>query len=461
VKTKLITRWISYLLVALPVAMGFLYVYLFGVNVVWNDEWEMVGKFHALSSGKLPILDLWAQHNEHRFVFPRVVILLLGTLTRWNTVAEMYLIQVCLLVTLMVLLLAFRASVGPRPLLFIPLAFLVFSWVQGFNMLWGYQLTFVFVETFGVLTFYFLYLRGRGSLERLAFPAALVSGTIAAFSAVQGLLVWPAGLLQLFAIPVEKSQKKLLIAVWSLVGLSEWTVYFINYRINSNPASALDLLAHPIAGTEYFVTLLGSSLVSPRLQSFALVGGLFLVSLVGASLYLIYKSGRIREYSFWMTLLLFSLLVLTAIMAGRSGAQGLPPPRYANFAVLAAVSVYAILAKTALEKRSRALSALFGTLVVVVLLSMSVSYYKGMKTGNTFENRQELAAFALYTYESQPNQCLEFVRKTHTSIVRTQAPLLERLGYNVFSEPRRALAPPPLRLALDADCRRPARAGPG
>jgi hypothetical protein len=442
VKTKVVTRWIPYVLAALPVATGFLYVYLFGVNVVYNDEWDMVSLFSESSFGKLTMFDLWEQHNEHRFFFPSVAILFLGTLTEWNTVAEMYLTQICLLVTLIVLLLAFRISIGPKPLFIVPVAFLVFSLVQSFNMLWGLQLTFYLVETFGVLTFFFLYLSGRGDLKRFAFPAALLSGTIAAFSAIQGLLVWPVGLLQLFAIPMEKSTKKLLMAVWSSIGLGEWIVYFINYVTDPNLLSVLEPLAHPLAGTRYFMTLLGSSLVSPRLESFAFVGGLLLVSLVGASLFLIYKSGRIREYSFWMALLLFALLVLMAITAGRFGGQGIPHPRYANFAILAAVSVYAILAKTALEKRSRTMFALFGLLCVVVLLSIPVAYYQGIKAGHILENRREWAAFVLYTYTSQPDQCLELVRKKNTDSVRSLAPKLERLGYNVFSEPH---VPPPRR----------------
>jgi hypothetical protein len=439
VKTKVVTRWIPYLLAALPVATGFLYVYLFGVNVVYNDEWDMVSLFSRLSSGKLTIWDLWEQHNEHRFFFPSVAILFLGTLTEWNTLAEMYLIQICLLVMLIVLLVMFRAGIGSRPLFFVPVAFLVFSLVQSFNMLWGLQLTFFFVETFGVLTFFFLYLSGRGDLKRFAFPAALLSGTIAAFSAIQGLLVWPVGFLQLFAMPVEKSTKKLLIAVWSSVGLGEWIVYFINYRTVPNSASVLYPLTHPLAGTRYFLTLLGSSLFS-RLEGFALVSGLLLASLVAVSLFLIYRNRRVREYSFWIALLLFSLLILMAIMAGRSGAQGLPPPRYANFSVLATVTVYVILARLSLEDRSRAVVALLGSLCVVVLLSIPVSYYKGITAGKALENRREQAAYVLYTYSSQPDQCLELVRNKTTDTVRRLAPQLERLGYNVFSEPR---VPPP------------------
>ena len=440
-KFKGLARWVPYLVMAMPACAGFSYVYLFGVNVVWNDEWALVNLASGISSGDMTILDLWEPHNEHRFIFPGIAILLLAALTGWNTLAEMYLIQACLLVTLIALLLTFRASVGSKPLFFVPVAFLVFSLVQSFNMLWGLQLTFVFVETFGVLTFFFLYLLGRGNRKRFAFPAALLSGTIAAFSAIQGLIVWPVGLLQLFVSPIEKSKKKVLMAVWGSIGLAEWIVYFINFKAGPDSSSVLHPLTHPLAGTRYFLTLLGSSLVYPREESFAFVGGMLLASLVAASLFVIYTSRRVEEYSFWLALLLFSLFILMAVTVGRSETQGSPPPRYANFSVLAAVGVYAMLAKSLLEDRSRAVVALFGTLCMVLILSMPLSYYKGIKAGYGRESRMQQAAYVLQTYGSHPDACLKLVRRNNAHTVRLLAPELEKLGYSVFSEPRDS--PPP------------------
>ena len=448
-KFKGLARWVPYLVMAMPACAGFSYVYLFGVNVVWNDEWALVNLASGISSGDTTILDLWEPHNEHRFIFPGIAILLLAALTGWNTLAEMYLIQACLLVTLIALLLTFRASVGSKPLFFVPVAFLVFSLVQSFNMLWGLQLTFFFVETFGVLTFFFLYLLGGGNRKRFAFSAALTSGTIAAFSAIQGLVVWPVGLLQLFVSPIEKSKKKVLMAAWGSIGLAEWIVYFINFKTGFDSPSVLHPLSQPLAGTKYILTLLGSSLVYPPWgESFVFAGGLLLASLVAASLFLIYTSRRVEEYSFWLALLLFSLLILVAITVGRSEAQGSPPPRYANFSVLVAVSVYAILAKFVLENRSRAAVALFGTFCIVLILSIPVSYFKGIDTGYGREKRIQQAAYVLYTYRSQPDECLELVRRSNSPTVRHLAPELEKLGYSVFSEPR--VSPPP---NLQSRCR--------
>ena len=106
-------RFICYLLILLPAALGFLYVRAFGVSVVQRDAWSMVPLFDKWSTGTLQVSDFFVQHFEHRSTFPEVAMLLLGTATKYDNVAEMYLIQVCLLVTLVVLLLAFRSWVCP------------------------------------------------------------------------------------------------------------------------------------------------------------------------------------------------------------------------------------------------------------------------------------------------------------------------------------------------------------
>src|SRR5215210_270644 len=448
-------RWLlsrsPYLIVALAVAAGFLYVHMFGVNVVWNDEWDMASLFTKLSSGRLTVFDLWEPHNEHRFFFPSIAILLLGTLTKWNTVAEMYAIQACLLITLLALLVALRAYIGAKPLFFVPTAFLTFSLLQRFNMLWGLQLTFVFVETFAVVALFFLYTLGHGRFKWLAFLAALLSGTIAAFSVVQGLLVWPVGLLQLYYTPIEKAKKWLFLVLWGTIGVGEWVIYFIDYPAHPNSPSVFYPLTHPLTGARYFLTLLGTSLFSPRSESFAFASGLVLASLIVGSLYLTYRHRREGDSSFWLALLLYSLLVLAAITAGRSGAQDVPVQRYTNFSILVAVSVYALLAKSVLEERSRSAIAMFGTLCAVMLLSIPVSYYGGIKEGDHFKTNREQAAYVLSTYTTQSDRCLELLRRKKTDNLRRLAPQLEKLGYNVFAEPR---VSPPAFGKLTKQCRR-------
>jgi hypothetical protein len=435
---------VSCLLILLPAASALLYVRAFGVSVVFTDAWSMVPLFDKWSSGRLRISDLFAQHVEHRMFFPKSVELFLGYATKYDNVAEMYLIQVCLLATLVILFFAFRGDTRAWLLLFVPVSLLVFSFRQHDNMLWGYQISFAFTQTFGVLTFFLLDILRRKGFRKLALIAAVGSGTVASFSTVQGLFVWPAGLFQLWISPLEERAKRVSVVVWSVVGLGEWIAYFVGYEKPENTPSLLYALKHPMIGTQYFLSLLGSSLFWER--GLAFMGGLLLACLVLVSLLLIYKDKRLGEYSFWLSLILYSSLILVSITLGRSGfgiEQALVS-RYTTFSVLVVIGVYVVLAKTAFEKRLSVNTVLLVVLLGVILLSAVISYSKGIEAGSRESVSREKAAFVLSTYESQPDELLTKRLNPSARLIRKRAPILQKLGYNVFSTSQAQGSLPPL-----------------
>jgi hypothetical protein len=442
---------VSYLLILLPAALGALYVHAFGVSVVYSDAWSVVSLFDKWSSGTLQVSDLFHQHNEHRMFFPEGVELLLGSLTKYDNIPEMYLIQICLLITLVILLFAFKDNIKSAWLfLFVPVSFLIFGFRQYENMLFGYQINFAFAEAFGVLTLFLLYVVGRRDFKKSAFAAALVSATIASYSVLQGLFVWPAGLLQLLIGPLEKSKKGVFAALWGLVGVGEWIAYFADYINPRNKPSTLYALENPVAGIEFFLRLLGGSLFGAPTPT---LGVGFLVAcfaLVG--LFLIYKNKESSEYSFWVSLLFYSSLILAAITLGRSGFgpdQALIS-RYAAFSILAVVGVYAMLVKMAFERRTSIRRPSIPAVLLValsgaMLLGVATSYPDGIDIGSNEKLSREKAAFVLSTYESQPDEALTESLNPHAKVVREDAPVLQRLGYNVFSEePQARGLPPPL-----------------
>jgi hypothetical protein len=455
------TRVVSYLLVLLPAALGFLYVYSFGVNVVYADSWSMVKFFNDLSQGRLSIQELLEPHQEHLVFVPQVVMLLLGTMTEWNSLVEMYLIQACLFVTLIIFLLAFRDSVRSRsaffPLLVVPISLLVFSLTQQQNLLRGYQIVFVFPEMFGVLALYLLYVLRYQRLRKAVFVGALGSATAATFSQVPGILVWPAGLLQLFISPVEKPTKRVFIALWGLVGLGEWTTWFVSYSswardVGREPGNLLSALAYPSAAIEYFLRLLGSPLTGEKGGHLAFATGLSLACLALVTLLLIYKDRRrLGEYSFWVSVLFWSFLILASFVAGNFAQEHYQEvrSRYISFSILAVVGIYGLLATAALGRRLSirrpSISAiLLALLSGIVLLSAGISYPREIEVGRQTKETREAAAFVLSTYKSQPdealNRCFRQSRKNGPERIRNRAAVLERLGYNVFSESSTASA---------------------
>jgi hypothetical protein len=425
-------------LILLPPVLGYLYVYLFGVNVVYGDEWRIVTLFEKLASGELKAAHLWAQLNAHRIFVPRVLILLLGTFTKWNTVAEMYVTQTLLLVTLLVLFVAFDGSIRSRHrlLLFAPVSFLVFSLRQAEVMLLGLLVQFALVLAFAVLAFYFLQaLRGENPWSKLAFPAALASATLATLSSAQGLLVWPVGFVQLLIGEPRRRTKWLLVGTWGFLGVAEWVVYFVGYHVpaHSAPHPSYNLVAGPLYFPRFFFTEMGSAL--SWWQEPAFVIGLLLLVLVGAGTFLVVREGRLTEYSFWLSLLLFSFLVLLAVTVGlaQRGIDQALVSRYTLYSILGVVGLYATLAKLSLEIRSRLTALLFGTLLFVIAVCTPLAYEVGIKAGIFTEATMERAASILATYESQPDSQLTSLNP-NPQLVRKRAPILQQLGYNVFSE---------------------------
>lgn len=424
-------------LIALPVVAAFLYVERFGVNVVLRDQWVQVPYFAGLHAGTLELLSFWPNHNEHRIVFPRLAMLALGTLTDYNNVAEMYLILLCFLVTLVCLFVVFRHGSGARfsllAVLFVPVAFLVFSLRQYENMLWGFQIAFAFAQMFSVLTFLFLYFSGRN--RKVAFVAALMSGAVASFSAAQGLLVWPVGLLQLLISPLGRVAKGTMAGVWSLSGAGIWFVYFRDLQTAGQGPSPFEVFFRPAASIEFFMTALGSSLFGR--PDVALLGGSLLAVLGAVSLLLLYRCGKAGENTFWVALLLYAGLVAASITAGRSaselGVLQALPSKYTTFSLLAVAAIYAILVRLVFDGRSYIVAASLCVLVLLVLSSVPLSYSKGIEAGRVLETRREEAALILHTYENQPDENLENLFRD-PDMVRQRAETLERLDYNVFAE---------------------------
>src|SRR5215211_1051473 len=435
--SRRVVAGVSWLLVLIPAALPYLYVRAFGVNVVFADAWDMALVFHKFFSGRLTFADFYAQHNEHRMFFPKGAELLLGLLTRYNNVAEMYLIVSCFLITAAVLLVAFRREIGLPLIFFVPVALLIFSFRQYENMLFGFQINFAFTQTFGVLALYLLSSSGRGNFGAYAFAAALGSATIASFSTAQGLLVWPAGLLGLLLGSVAGPGKKVLVGLWGIVGVAEWVAYFVDYHTPRGHPPLLDALGHIGTAPGYFLTLLGSALFWQAEHAYE--GGLVIGCLALAMFLATYGRGVLRQHSFWISLLFYSLFILATITLGRSGMFGVwqaAIARYTTFSILAVASLYALLAKMAFATRASVLRivlliALFGT----ILMNAAISYRNGIEVGRAQEASRERAAHVLETYRSQPDARLAATLYPRAETVRRRAPLLERLGYNVFSEP--------------------------
>jgi hypothetical protein len=432
-------------LVVLPVVTAFLFVHEFGVNLAFHDQQRIIPLFEKLYSGTLGFSDLFAQHNEHRMFFPRIAMLALGSLTAYSNVAEMYFMQALMVVVLVVFWFAFRVDTRYKILLFAPVAFMLFTLRQYVSMLWGLVMANIIAILFSVLSFCLLYVCRNGERLRWAFPAALITGTVASFSFAQGLLVWPVGLIQLLLSSIGRKAKLILASVWTTVGILEWFVYFVGFESTGKRPTVSYLLTDPVSAAEYFFSLAGGALfVNSDLAFFC---GLGITGLAVVALVMLYRYSELNNYSFWLALLLFgiSFLLINTIGRAGEGVPGAPQPtpvtsRNATFSVLVVISLYAIFARLAVSRYSPVLFGVLGAFISVIALSIPVSYMEGIRGGVTLEQQRERLAYISYTYEDRSPQALERVFPS-AEIVRSGASTLDELDYNVFAPSRKPNPP--------------------
>ena len=70
---------------------SFLYVHMYSVNMIFDDQWTDIDLLRRSHNGTLTFSYLWAQHNEHRMLIPKLLVLVLGATTHLNIQTEDYL----------------------------------------------------------------------------------------------------------------------------------------------------------------------------------------------------------------------------------------------------------------------------------------------------------------------------------------------------------------------------------
>ena len=250
------------LLILLPVLWGLFAVWKFGVNVAWADEMRFFqNRQHFLSFEYL-----WAQHNEHRMLFPKLFAWLIGSVFSWNSKAFMYFSQILLfIVYYLVLRLVlngrkFKAIGWLDAVEIFCLGLCVYNMAQHENLLWGFQVAWVMIVSFGMLSFcvFDRYLRTK---KRRDLFLAMLFAVVVSFSSMHGLAVWGGYILILLARLVFR--EKLSIGPCLTVGLTcviTVGLYFYKWEPVAMHSELMGKTLEQI-GT-YFLGMIGWSVLS-------------------------------------------------------------------------------------------------------------------------------------------------------------------------------------------------------
>src|ERR1019366_8903735 len=96
----------------------------------------------------------------------------------------------------------------------------------GGNTLWGFQMAWYLV-LLGLAVA--LFLLDRPSLTWLVLAAAMAAAVVGSFSSLQGLLIWPTGLVLLYL----RRRPWRMIVVWIISAVATGAIYFYNYNFAS------------------------------------------------------------------------------------------------------------------------------------------------------------------------------------------------------------------------------------
>ncbi len=253
-----VSQWLPVFLMPLPFLYLVVQVNTYRVDVPFMDQWNFVSILGKFYQGTLSIRDLWLQHNEHRLVFPQIVMLLLAEVSRWNISYELA-FSLFLAVGILSILVwqirntETRLQVRLRWLLPI-VSVMVFSLAQGENWLWGFELQ-VFMNVLAVVAG--LVLLGQPA-HRWAFFGAILLGIIATYSFANGVLYWFLGLFTLLLLAIDDRRLRTSrLVLWAATAILTIGSYMYDYHTPGQHPSLLVALQQPLLYLQYVLVYLG------------------------------------------------------------------------------------------------------------------------------------------------------------------------------------------------------------
>lgn len=291
------------------------YVLAFGVNVVFWDEFAWTP---YLDPRNITFASLGAQHGESILFVPNLIAAILIHLTNWSDFAFYGFSGTMLVGVLAIILRVLWEEIKKKPLLWIPLPFLVLTLTQHENILWAYQIAWfiVLLALVGAVA-----VLNRPGLSTVRLICAALLGVIASYSLLQGLLVWPVG----FVVLLSKGQSTRWRWLWCAIGVVVTAGYFARYNFALSTTSPSYTFSHLTLFAQALLIAAGS--VIPNITSgisaisspviTEIVGAVLLVSGLGV-IVLWVRGGRTSGApAFCVALIVTSILFELMVVPGR------------------------------------------------------------------------------------------------------------------------------------------------
>lgn len=279
----------------------------------FNSALSFVSDFafkHTLFSDRIQLL--FAQYNEHRIVFDRLVFL--GDYYFFGALNFRYLILLgntaVLILAFLFVKLSFRTYSWPQRLLYlVPVSYALFLFQYWELTTWAMAaLSNFYTVVFALFSFYQLSKPGK-----YAFSVACASASMATFTLGSGLISFIAGVPILLLL---KNYRRL--GIWLVIGAVNILFYFKGYyRPPYHPSITNTLFNHTGQAIHYFFSLLGTFF--PGRPTVSLLFGILLF--LSAVILIVFRwlTHRLSENLPLLGLFLFVYLTCLSITMGRAG----------------------------------------------------------------------------------------------------------------------------------------------
>jgi hypothetical protein len=185
----------------------------------------------------------------------------------------------------------------------------------------------------------------RVTLTWITFVGALAAAVVGSFSSLQGLLIWPAGLVLLYF----RRRTLAHLGVWIAVAAASTVLYFHGYRFSESPLPQY-ARQHLLAALKFFLFAIGDVVGKPvglgtssPDNKFVILFGIVIVVLAVVTIVICGLRRDERSGSpVGVALICYGLLFAALVTQGRSylGLGGASFSRYTTFDILILVGIY-------------------------------------------------------------------------------------------------------------------------
>jgi hypothetical protein len=399
------------------VILAFIHVWLilrYSTNAPYWDDYDAIldflNNFKATDSLNSRFNMLFAQHNEHKVFFDRLVALLdvwiFGQInfTHLAYIGNIFLLLIFFLIVKMFLPIVNKLTLEPQWILMLPIPFLLLNLQSWENFVWGMaSVQNIGVIFFSILTLYLLF---SGELSPLKFGLAMSSAAFATYTSGNGMLSLLVGM----GVLVLSKAKRVYLCLWGIFSILLIFSYFNGYHaVSSHPDPVNTLLNQTNLLVSHFFVLLGNGWAFYKYEmafSVFLGLGMFLMFLF----LLQHKIHQTNPLIFSILAFLFLSCCLTSLSRAGFGAEQAISLRYRIYSHLIAIFTYLGCIssfRTYISRRSFSFLCFFFILLSFINYSFSFARYVPSLTEVQKSWKHGLAAFAennRISYLSYPDE---------------------------------------------------------